>query len=85
MTEKICHHCRRPWALRRPLSEHGPGQLICRACVQDIINGKPEGYTAAKRGELCHGPGVVRLVHARRRDAAAEVQRRLREDLAHGN
>ncbi len=80
---------------------NGTGTAYCKACTDDLLGGRPPGSTVArrswavktlpcphchaKRGELCHGPGVVRFVHSRRRDAAEELRRDLAEDAAYGN
>lgn len=101
MSAKECFFCRRVQALRHHLVEQGDGRLYCKTCMEDVKAGRPVGSTAAlrsfavtalacphcgaARGVLCRGPGVVRHLHARRRDAAAELQRSLREDIAHGN
>lgn len=77
MADATCRYCRKPLKL--------PGEDACRGCIDDIIDGHPPGSRAAKRsaaarfacphclakpGELCTGPGVVRFIHARRRDLA---------------
>lgn len=101
MADKACFFCGQRQELRHHLVEQGDGRLYCKTCMEDVKAGRPVGSTAARRsfavsslacphcgaakGVLCAGPGVVRHIHARRRDAATELARSLREDIAHGN
>jgi hypothetical protein len=88
---KECFFCRRPQALRNLLVKQGDGRFYCKTCMEDVKAARPVGSTAARRsfavttlacphcgaarGVLCTGPGVVRFLHARRRDAAVELLR----------